>query len=79
MPSPFAPAGPILTVGDDQGRDYATLLRALDGLDTTLVAKTRLIPPDTAGVRVVQERLTEDRYRGLFAEARFIVSSASNG
>jgi glycosyltransferase involved in cell wall biosynthesis len=72
-PQPFAAGGPILTVGEDVGRDFPTLLQAIDGLDARLVAKTGQIHEDHAHVQVVRERLSADSYRALFAAARFVV------
>jgi len=76
----FAPggsptAGTVLTVGDDQGRDFTTLLTATDGMDLDLVAKTDLIPDSlTAGprIRLVRGRLGWAAYRGLFEQAQIV-------
>jgi glycosyltransferase involved in cell wall biosynthesis len=72
-PQPAPPEGPILTVGDDIGRDFPTLLQAMEGLDARLVARTRKIEGNHPRVRIVRERLSPDAYRALFTEARFVV------
>jgi glycosyltransferase involved in cell wall biosynthesis len=68
--------GPILAVGDDSGRDYATLLRALEGLSTRTLIRTGL-PLDLnerhGGVAVLRDRLTPLAFRQLYAGSRFVV------
>jgi len=43
-PGPPTPHGPILSVGDDHGRDYPTLLAAFAGLEAKLLLKSSLVP-----------------------------------
>jgi glycosyltransferase involved in cell wall biosynthesis len=75
-PGQTSPNGPILTVGDDGARDFPTLLRALDGLDVDLVAKTRQLSAAPTGlprVQVISNRMRWPDYRALIASARFVV------
>ena len=75
-PGPFVADGPVLTVGDDCGRDYVTLLTAIEGLDLTLVAKTgKSISdhPTLPHIRVLRTRLPWKAYRTLYEQARFVV------
>jgi hypothetical protein len=76
QPAPFSAGGPVLTVGDDGGRDFKTLASALDGLDVRLIAKTRLpIPLSVANPKIIQvkEHLDWLAWRRMFADARFVV------
>jgi len=73
-PGPPVAHGPVLTVGDDTGRDFETLLVAMRGVDLDLVAKTGMIhgaPPDR--VRVLTGRMDWRDYRALFAQALMVV------
>ena len=73
-PEPPVAQGPVLTVGDDTGRDFDTLLTAMRGIDLDLVAKTAMIqgaPPDR--VRVMTGRMDWRDYRALFAQALMVV------
>lgn len=74
---PGAPAddGPVLSVGDDGGRDFPTLLAAVTGMDARLVLKSNQVdagstPPN---VQVVTQRLSAPAYRDLFRQARLVV------
>jgi glycosyltransferase involved in cell wall biosynthesis len=71
-----APQGPVLTIGEDVGRDYATFLAAADGLDADFLAKTRKIRPDAVvppRVRVMCERVDYRGLRDLYDQSRFVV------
>lgn len=76
-PDPSAEAEAIVAVGDDPGRDYPALLRALDGLDLRTVIRTGLpLDLDPAGHRTVEplrQRLDALAFRALYASARFVV------
>ena len=75
-PAPPAPGGPVLAVGEDAGRDFETMLSAIDGLDTDVVLKTRRIAADRAlppRVRIVREWLDDRQFRDLYAAARIVV------
>ncbi len=71
------PAEHILSVGDDPGRDYPTLVAAMRGVPSDLVIRTRLAvsldPTAGASIRLATERLDFLAYRGLFARSRFVV------
>ena len=76
QPGPFVSGGPMLTVGDDVGRDYDTLVRAMGDLKIWLVAKTKAIPRSAETDRriaVIRGRLRWRELRQLYAEARFVV------
>ncbi len=68
---------PVLSVGDDHGRDFPTLLTAFEGLDATLLLKSSLVAPNEAppNVQVMRERLDAHAYRELFQQAQFVVVS----
>lgn len=74
-PSAPAPDGPVLSVGEDAGRDFPTLLAAFEGLPAKLVLKTSLTSTGAvpANVQVVSERLNGKSYRDLFVAAQFVV------
>lgn len=69
--------GAVLSVGDDIGRDFATLLQAARGLDREVVIKASrhspAIPPDVTNARVIRERLSYVQLRDLYAAAEIVV------
>jgi glycosyltransferase involved in cell wall biosynthesis len=69
--------GYVLAVGDDEGRDYPTLLAAVAGLAADCVVRThQLLPLDPvrdARVRPIVERLSFPALRELYADAAVIV------
>ena len=74
-PSPISEGGPILSVGEDVGRDFPTLISALDGLDAHLVIKSRRLTvahPARPRIQTIAERLSPLAYRQLFVEARLV-------
>jgi len=73
--APVPAVGPVLSVGDDHGRDFDTLLKAFAGLDATLLLKSSHVPPDAAppNVQVVPGRLDAHAYRALFHQAPLVV------
>lgn len=72
-----APDGPIVTVGDDIGRDYDLLLRAVHDLPVDVVLKTRRPLAEHSGrvarVRQIRDRISFKALRDLYASARFVV------
>lgn len=74
---PPAPAGYILSVGDDAGRDYPTLLAALAGLPQRSILRTRLAlardPVAHAAVTAMPDRISYRRLRALYQGAAFVV------
>lgn len=75
QPSRTVSDGYILSVGDDSGRDFDTLLAAFTDLDATLLLRSPLIPPgaELPNVQVVRERMGAHAYRELFQRASFVV------
>ena len=70
----FARAGSyVLSVGDDVGRDYPTLVAAWQGLDLELVLKTRWRPAAALPIRLLSERLSFVALRELYADASMVV------
>lgn len=70
------PDGPVLAIGDDVSRDYATLLAAVDGLDWPVLIRTRSIGPGAAlppRVSVLSTALPMAGYRDLIAAAAIVV------
>ena len=67
----------VLSVGDDPGRDYQTLLLATERLDLELRIKTSLPlamrPGSRANIQVISERLPPRAFRTLYAECDFVV------
>jgi glycosyltransferase involved in cell wall biosynthesis len=72
-PAPFQPNGTILTVGDDPGRDFDTLLLAIHNIDRTVVARTSAIRTTHPNLRVIPDRLATGDYRRLLSDARIVV------
>lgn len=64
----------ILAVGDDFGRDYATLVEAWEGLDVDLVIRTSadLDLAPRPRLKIVRERLSFVELRDLYANCRFV-------
>lgn len=75
QPSAVPADGPVLSVGDDGGRDFDTLLAAFAGLDATLLLKSSQVQPGAAppNVQVVRARLDAHAYRALFRQAPLVV------
>jgi glycosyltransferase involved in cell wall biosynthesis len=77
-PANWAGSGPVLTVGDDFGRDYATLLKAIEGLNNnlSLVAKTARLPASVKHdprLTIIPHRIGWQELRSLYEAARFVV------
>jgi len=67
----------ILSIGQDPGRDYPTLLAAMDDVPIELRLRTsRQLPPGAdalANVRVLREPVDDRHLRDLYAGCRFVV------
>lgn len=74
VPRPGVAGDGILAVGDDEGRDYPTLLAALRGIEAPTRIRTGL-PLEGAGrsVEPIRSRLSAPALRDLYAAARFVV------
>lgn len=74
-PSPLNPFGAIVSVGDDIGRDFATLAEATGDLDRQVIIKASRHPPTLSGknVRVITERLSHIALRSLYVDASVVV------
>lgn len=68
-------AGFVFSVGDDEGRDYDTLLRALSGVEGGVVIRSRQLrfPPARSGLRLISERIPFTELRRLYADAAVVV------
>ncbi|MDE2007152.1 MAG: glycosyltransferase family 4 protein, partial [Rhodospirillales bacterium] len=75
-PDPSREAGYVLSVGEDGGRDYPTLIAALGDIPAPAVIKTRqalALAPDQAGrTRVIAERLSYVALRDLYQGAAVV-------
>ena len=75
-PEPAPTHGPILAIGDDQGRDFDTFIAAVSDLDVDVVVKTRRALPQMSGrARITQipQRLSFVELRALYASAALVV------
>jgi len=76
------PGDYILAVGEDIGRDFPTLLAAIEGIPAQLVLRTNLeLPPVAtrlANLRVMRDRVSESALRSLYANSRFVVVPLSD-
>lgn len=75
-PAPQQPDGPILSIGEDAGRDFPCLLDVAPRIDTDIVIKTTTIPssrPLPPRVTVQRERISYPALRDLYARSRFVV------
>ncbi len=71
---PSEGAGFILSVGDDDGRDYKTLMQAVVGLDTEMVIRSRhQLPPTHPRLRQITQRISFHELRQLYADAAIVV------
>ena len=76
LPCPCSADGPVFAIGDDGGRDYATFLRALEGLEAPVAIRTGLplvLTGDHARVSLLRERLSPSGLRDLYTKSRFAV------
>ena len=76
-PRDAVPEGPILSIGDDVGRDFSGLITAIKGLEAKLVVKTNqsvTVPPDQiANVEVIRNRISYEQLRDMYSDSRFVV------
>jgi glycosyltransferase involved in cell wall biosynthesis len=76
-PQTVPPGNYILSVGDDGGRDFGTLLAAARDLDIDLRIKTSqrlpLDPAARARIQLLSERLAPMAFRALYAACDFVV------
>ena len=77
-PQATAAEGPILSLGEDTGRDFETLLAAIEGLDADIIVKTRRQRGRVDASRVPHATLISDwlsyaDLRQLYATCRFVV------
>ena len=67
------PAGYVLTVGEDVGRDFNTLFQATQGLGRQFVVKARRPQSDIPDIRFVRERISHLQLRELYAGSALVV------
>ncbi len=71
----------IFSIGQDPGRDYPTLLAAMEGVPIELRLRTsRQLAPGAdalANVRLLRERVDDRELRDLYAGCRFVVAPLS--
>src|SRR5262249_2375588 len=66
--------GPILSVGDDAGRDYDCLRRAASGIEAPILIKTRReLSALPSNCSVIKERLSYVDLRAMYARSSLIV------
>lgn len=67
----------VLTVGEDVGRDFPTLMSAMRSIDRNLVIKARRHPPDVSPddkkIRLITDRISFVDLRRLYAESSVVV------
>lgn len=76
--APARPEGPIVSIGDDPGRDYACLAEAIRGLDLPVRVKTRrgraaFGDPLDPNVSIIDGWLTPVQLRDLYQSASIVV------
>ncbi len=73
-PSPSKPpeTAPVLAVGEDHGRDFATLVEAMRGQGTRLLIKTRREVPSAPELTVLKDRMSFLELRRLYEECLFV-------
>jgi glycosyltransferase involved in cell wall biosynthesis len=73
-PADGATDGSVLSVGDDGGRDYATLLEAAASIDAPFVIRSNLaMPAKPPNVSLIARRLSFTDFRELYARAEIVV------
>jgi glycosyltransferase involved in cell wall biosynthesis len=75
-PAPDHPQGPVLAVGDDASRDYATLLAAADGVPATVAIRTRILRPAEVtqpNVRILSDFVSYAAFRDMIGAAGIVV------
>jgi glycosyltransferase involved in cell wall biosynthesis len=82
VPVDACPEGPILAIGDDHGRDWATFVKAIAPLDIDVVVKTKAsinLPPDArCRLRQISQRLSFKELRELYARCSLVVIPLSS-
>lgn len=75
QPADFVDNGPVLSVGDDHGRDFATLLQAFEGIPSELVLRTGRVSADRlpSNARLIGDRLSALEFKDLFRRACIVV------
>jgi glycosyltransferase involved in cell wall biosynthesis len=80
-PTADPPGDYIFSIGEDRGRDFPTLLAAMDDVPADLWLRTsRQLRPETAtmkNVRVLRERVDDRQLRDLYGGCRFVVAPLS--
>jgi glycosyltransferase involved in cell wall biosynthesis len=77
-PGPADPDGPVLSIGEDPGRDYPLLNRAAQGLGAPVVVKTRRGAAAFGGtlapeIALLDQWMSFTELRALYARARVVV------
>jgi glycosyltransferase involved in cell wall biosynthesis len=76
-PGPDAADEYILSVGDDVGRDFETLIRAVEGSPRHIKIKTRRPVSSSStlgpGVEIISDRITYRELRALYSRCSFVV------
>ena len=74
-PTPLNPTGPILSVGDDIGRDFHVLGVAATEIDRPVVIKASRHPPELTApnIRVIKERISHIELRALYQQSSMVV------
>ncbi len=76
VPEAAASGGPILSVGDDEARDFECLMAAQAGLDVPIILKTKRNvagASSSPNIAVMSQRLSAVDFRALYARSRFVV------
>jgi len=77
QPRPIEPDGFILSVGEDAGRDFATLMRAAEGIQREVVIKSTRSAPlphqSASRVRVVSKWMSYIELRELYTQSALVV------
>lgn len=76
QPGGDRPDGPVVAVGDDAGRDFATFRSAVRAMGIPAIARTGMIAEDRGRyptLAVVSRRLSRDEYRDLLVAASLVV------
>ncbi len=81
-PTEGPPGDYIFSIGRDVGRDFSTLLAAMDNVPIDLWLRTSLpLAPEAAAMknlRVLRERVDDQQLRDLYARCRFVVAPLAN-
>jgi len=69
------PDGPVFAAGDDQSRDYATLLEIAPAVGHAIVIRSKLVlpGPHPVNVRIMPDAVPLPAYRDLLAAASIVV------